>query len=77
VLLRADDLLDWLDQKRAPSSREVVTMSITMRLRRRGGWEVDIRVVSPDGAWHARELCPIVAIDKLRQAGFESQTVTK
>jgi hypothetical protein len=42
-------LLDWLNQKRAPSSEESLTMSITIRPYKRGGWEVDIRVVSPDG----------------------------
>ncbi|MEO8564620.1 MAG: hypothetical protein ABI601_21275 [bacterium] len=30
-------------------------MSITIRPYKRGGWEVDIRVVSPDGGRHARE----------------------
>ena len=30
-------------------------MSVTIRPYRRGGWEVDIRVVTPDGARHARE----------------------
>src|SRR5258707_795323 len=30
-------------------------MSITIHPYRWGGWEVDIRVVSPDGARHARE----------------------
>ena len=30
-------------------------MSVTIRPYRRGGWEVDIRVVSPDGTRHNRE----------------------
>lgn len=30
-------------------------MSVTIRPYRRGGWEVDIRVVTPDGARKARE----------------------
>lgn len=30
-------------------------MSVTIRPYRTGGWEVDIRVVSPDGTRHARE----------------------
>jgi len=30
-------------------------MSVTIRPYRRGGWEVDIRVVSPDGTRHRRE----------------------
>jgi integrase len=30
-------------------------MSVTIRPYRRGGWEVDIRVVSPDGTRHQRE----------------------
>src|SRR2546428_10520851 len=30
-------------------------MSVTIRPYRRGGWEVDIRVVSPDGTRHKRE----------------------
>ena len=30
-------------------------MSVTIRPYRRGGWEVDIRVVSPDGTRHERE----------------------
>src|SRR5215813_7723899 len=30
-------------------------MSVTIRPYRRGGWEADIRVVTPDGARHVRE----------------------
>ena len=30
-------------------------MSVTIRPYRRGGWEVDIRVVSPDGTREKRE----------------------
>jgi hypothetical protein len=30
-------------------------MSVTIRPYRGGGWEVDIRVVSPDGTRHKRE----------------------
>ena len=30
-------------------------MSVTIRPYRRGGWEVDIRVVTPDGTRHSRE----------------------
>lgn len=30
-------------------------MSITIRPYRKGGWEVDIRVVTPDGARSVRE----------------------
>ena len=30
-------------------------MSVTIRPYRRGGWEIDIRVVTPDGARHLRE----------------------
>jgi integrase len=29
-------------------------MSVKLRQRRRGGWEIDVRVVSPDGTRHAR-----------------------
>ncbi len=29
-------------------------MSVTIRQRRKGGWEIDIRVVAPDGSRHAR-----------------------
>src|SRR5512138_2189387 len=32
-----------------------MAMSITIRPYRRGGWEVDIRVVTPDGARQVRE----------------------
>ena len=30
-------------------------MSVTIRPYRKGGWEVDIRVVTPDGTRHMRE----------------------
>jgi hypothetical protein len=30
-------------------------MSVTIRPYRRGGWEVDIRVVAPDGSRESRE----------------------
>lgn len=30
-------------------------MSVTIRPYRRGGWEIDIRVVTPDGARQLRE----------------------
>src|SRR5262252_8954912 len=30
-------------------------MSVTIRPYRRGGWEADIRVITPDGARHVRE----------------------
>ncbi len=30
-------------------------MSVTIRPYRRGGWEVDIRVVTPDGTRDSRE----------------------
>ena len=29
-------------------------MSVKLRQRRKGGWEIDVRVVSPDGTRHAR-----------------------
>jgi integrase len=32
-----------------------MAMSVTIRPYRRGGWELDIRVVTPDGARHLRE----------------------
>ena len=34
-------------------------MSVTIRPYRKGGWEVDIRVVSPDGKRHTRESTPV------------------
>jgi excisionase family DNA binding protein len=48
VLLRADELVDWLDQKRA-IAEGVTAMSVTVRPYVNGGWEVDIRVQLPDG----------------------------
>ena len=50
VLFRADDLLHWLDQKRAPSPEVRTAMSITLRPYRGGGWEVDITIRLPDGS---------------------------
>ena len=29
-------------------------MSVKLRQRLKGGWEIDVRVVSPDGTRHAR-----------------------
>ena len=52
VLLRADDLLDWLEPEARAITRGVTAMSVTIRPYRRGGWEVDIRVVTPDGTRH-------------------------
>ena len=50
VLFRADALLHWLDQKRAPSPEEGTAMSVTLRPYRSGGWEVDITIRLHDGS---------------------------
>src|SRR5947207_3472028 len=49
VLVRADDLLHWLDQKRASSPKEQKAMSVTVRPYRRGGWEEHITIRLPNG----------------------------
>src|ERR1700730_3633326 len=50
VLLRVDDLLHWLDQKRASSPKEGMAMSVKIRPYRTGGWEVDVTVRLPNGS---------------------------
>ncbi|HEX9084723.1 MAG TPA: helix-turn-helix domain-containing protein [Gemmatimonadaceae bacterium] len=54
VLVRSAELVDRLHQKRAPSPEELA-MSVTIRPYRRGGWEINIRVVTPDGTRRLRE----------------------
>ena len=46
-------------------------MSVTIRPYRGGGWEVDIRVVSPDGTRHKRERkhAPIIVAHGCRAMG--------
>ncbi|MBI4262919.1 MAG: helix-turn-helix domain-containing protein [Acidobacteria bacterium] len=58
VLLRADELVHWLDQKRAPSPSRVMAMSVKVRAYRRGGWEVDITIRLPNG-WRERSKAPV------------------
>ena len=48
-------------------------MSVTIRPYRRGGWEVDIRVVSPDGTreFRERKRAPVCRHDRPPHGGLK------